>query len=53
MVITYKPTNAFEKIPIDIIGLVPKTKSSSLYILTIQNDFTEYSFSNTSSQSSI
>ena len=43
IVITDAPTTAFEKIPIDFVGLLPETKSGNLYILTIQDNFTKYS----------
>ena len=43
MVITDTPTNAFEKISVDIVGPLPETKSGNLYILTIQDNFTKYS----------
>ena len=35
MVITDTPTTAFDKISMDIVGLLPETKSVNLYILTI------------------
>ena len=43
MVITDTPTTAFEKISMDIVGPLSVTKSSNLYILTIQDNCTEYS----------
>ena len=43
MVITNTPTTAFEKISMDIVGPLPGKKSGNLYILTIQENFTEYS----------
>ena len=43
MVITDTPTTAFKKISMDIVGLLPETKSGNLYILTIQDNFTKYS----------
>ena len=43
MVITDTPTTAFEKISMDNVGPLPETKSSNLYILLIQDNFTKYS----------
>ena len=43
MVITDTPTTAFEKISMDIVHLLPKTKSGNFYILIIQDNFTKHS----------
>ena len=43
MAITDTPTTAFEKISMDIVGLLPETRSRNPYILTIQDNFTKYS----------
>ena len=43
MRITDTPTQPFEKIQIDIVGPLPKTDSANKYILTIQDNFSEYS----------
>ena len=43
IVITDTLTTAFDKIPMDIVGPLPETKSGNLYILTIQDNFTKYS----------
>ena len=43
MVITDTPTFTFEKISMNIVGPLSKTKSGDLYILTIQDNFTKYS----------
>ena len=43
MVITDTSTTAFDKISMDIVGPLPETKSGSLYIPTIQVNFTKYS----------
>ena len=42
MVITDTPTTVFEKISMDIVGLLPDTKSGNLCILTTQDSFTKY-----------
>ena len=44
MVITDTPTTAFEKILMDIFSPLPETKAGNLNILTIQDNFTKYSF---------
>ena len=44
MVITDTPTTAFEKTSMAIVGPLPETKSGNMYILTIHDNFTKYSF---------
>ena len=46
VIITDTPGTAFEKISMDIAGKLPITSSQNQYILTIQDNFTKYSFSN-------
>ena len=43
MVITDTPTTAFEKISMDIDGPLPESKSGNLYILTKEDNLTQYS----------
>lgn len=43
MVITDTPGTVFEKIAIDIVGPLPKTKSNNEYILTIQDQLSKFS----------
>ena len=43
MIITDTPGTAFETISMDIVGPLPVTEKLNEYILTIQDNFTEYS----------
>lgn len=43
MRITDTPTEAFEKIEIDMVGPLPETERGNKYILTIQDNLTKYS----------
>ena len=43
MIITDTPGTAFEKVSMDIVGLLPVTQKLNEYILTIQDNFTKYS----------
>ena len=43
MRITDTPSEAFEKIEIDIVGPLPETEHNNKYILTIQDNLTKYS----------
>ena len=43
IVITETPTTAFEKLSMCIVGPLPETKSGNLNILTIKDNFTQYS----------
>ena len=43
MQITDTPSEAFEKIEIDIVGPLPETEQKNKYILTIQDNLTKYS----------
>ena len=43
MRITDSSSEAFEKIQIDIVGLLPLTEQGNKYILTIQDNLTKYS----------
>ena len=43
MKITDTPSEAFEKIEMDIVGPLPRTENGNKYILTIQDNLTKYS----------
>ena len=43
MVITDTPGPVFEKIALDIVGPLPKTKNNKEYILTIQDQLSKFS----------
>lgn len=41
MIITDTPATAFEKIAIDFVGPLPKTKQGNEYVLTVQDNFSK------------
>ena len=43
MVITDTPGTVFEKIALDIVGPLPKTKGNNEYILTVQDQLSKFS----------